>query len=110
VIVTASVDASLNGATPVTFSSRLPLQLSAFALSLSGPDPSPSARGPVVSATSPFGPVTPAVLNRSANPLRQARLGLLAALLLGVGAAIIFWPTFPAPMRSDLSSLQNAVA
>jgi signal peptidase I len=107
VIVSASVDLSVDHAKPVTHTSRLPFKLTAFALTMSGPAPTASPKGAGFSTTTPIGH-RPTAPDASAHARRQLRQGLLAALLLSVGTTVVLWPTTARPGHRPASELADA--
>lgn len=96
VTVTASAAVSLGGAAPKTFTSELPLKLTSVSLTPSSKvTPVPTAHGPGVSSTSPLTtPAKPAP--KPADSMHGLRIALVVALLAGLAATALIWPSTPA--------------
>lgn len=99
VTVTATTQASVDGGAPVEFAAELPFQLTPLALRLTGAEPTPSARGPVIASTVALS--QPAPVRHSAPRRDPVRLVLLIALVLCAAGTIILWPAPRQVFHSD---------
>jgi signal peptidase I len=91
IAVTASAVVGVGSAKPVTYTSRLPLQLTTLELSMSGTKVSSSAHGAGVVSTTSLSPTAPGA-HPSSPTYGDLRLGLLALLLLAIAATALVWP------------------
>jgi signal peptidase I len=90
VAVTATTVISLDGAAPVTATTKLPFRLTPLLMSLADVKPTASNGKPTVAITSALG--TPSTPPRSSDVRRKMKFGLIGAILLAVGATIVLWP------------------
>jgi signal peptidase I len=92
VAVKATGDITLAGHDPVAYEAELPFKLSTLSLTYSGPAPTPSDHGPVVSKTTPIDDSKPAK-PAPADGRKPLSYGLLAALVLASGTTVVLWPS-----------------
>jgi len=91
VSITAAATGTVDGATPISYTSQLPLQLTPGALTLANVKLSLSPQGPALTSTVALTSTPSAAVPTSHTP-HQLRVGILVALILGVGAAVVAAP------------------